>query len=118
MTLGTHRIVSVLEKSVAHAEYLASKVREQPELELLAPVSLNIVCFRYRGRSASGPQLDALNERIVVQLQESGFCVMSPHQVDGRFSLRVALSNHRTRRDDLDALLTHVATLGASLQAA
>ena len=75
------------------------------------PVELNIVCFRYRGQ-ATEPKLDGLNERILIERQESGFSVMSPFRIGGRFCLRVAIANHRSLRTDLEALVERVAGLG------
>jgi len=60
---------------VAHAAYLAELVRAaSPELELLAPVPLNVVCFRY-ARGAG--DLNALNKEILGRLQESGVAAPS-----------------------------------------
>lgn len=116
--LGTRRIAETFERSVAQASYLAELVAARGELELLAPVRLNLVCFRYRGGDAERddgdePRLDELNERILIRLQENGFCVMSPFRIRGRFCLRVCLSNHRTRHADLRALVRRVCEEGA-----
>lgn len=116
-SLGTRRLAEVFEKNADQAEYLASLAQAHPDLELMAPVGLNIVCFRYRGR-ADEASLDRLNERILVNMQESGFCVVSPYRIRGRFALRVAISNHRTTRADLEALARRVGEEGARLQAA
>jgi aromatic-L-amino-acid/L-tryptophan decarboxylase len=115
--LGTRRLAETFERSVAQASYLAELVAARPELELLAPTSLNLVCFRFRGHAAAKPSrpLDELNERILIRLQESGFCVMSPFRVGGQFCLRVCLSNHRTRHADLRALVRRVCEEGAQL---
>jgi glutamate/tyrosine decarboxylase-like PLP-dependent enzyme len=109
--LGTDRLAGIFEKNAAQAEHLAGLVKAHPDLELMNPVELNIVCFRYRGQAAES-ELDGINERILVELQESGFCVMSPFRLGGRFCLRVAIANHRTLRTDLEALVERVAGLG------
>lgn len=110
--LGTDRWASIFEKNVAQAAFLGERVDEHAELERLAPVGLNIVCFRYKGSLTDEATLDALNEKILVELQETGFCVMSPFRVDGHFCLRVAISNHRTMRPDLIALVERVVEAG------
>jgi aromatic-L-amino-acid/L-tryptophan decarboxylase len=112
MALGRDRVASVFVKSTEQAQWLAAQVQRHPELELCAPVALNIVCLRYRGRLESTSALDAINRTILVELQESGFCVMSPYQLDGRFVLRLCLSNHRTRRSDLEALVVEITRVG------
>ena len=116
--LGRDRWVSIFEKNVAQAAFLGERVDRQPGLERLAPVGLNIVCFRYKGGLTDVEALDALNEKILVELQETGFCVMSPFRIDGHFCLRVAISNHRTRRADLTALVERVVACGQRLEQA
>ncbi len=106
-TLGAH-----IARNVQQAKYLESLVRARPELELLAPVPLNIVNFRYVAKGASPEALDALNRNILVELQEQGIAVPSGTVVRGKFAIRVAISNHRSRNDDFDALVEAVVRLG------
>jgi glutamate/tyrosine decarboxylase-like PLP-dependent enzyme len=115
MALGLDRWTGVFEQNVAQAEYLGRLVDVHPDLERLAPTGLNILCFRYRGGLENGERLDSINERILVELQESGFCVMSPFRVGEHFALRVCLSNHRTQRMDLEALVEQVVKTGNRL---
>jgi glutamate/tyrosine decarboxylase-like PLP-dependent enzyme len=111
-TLGTDRLAAVFEKNAAQAAHLGDLAERHPDLELMSPVALNIVCLRYRGALAES-DLDAVNERILVGLQESGFCVLSPYRIQGRFCLRAAISNHRTERRDVEALVERVVEAGS-----
>jgi len=113
--LGEERWASIFEKNVDQAAYLGGLVDAKPELERLAPVGLTIVCFRFRDRLRDEAALDALNEKLLVELQESGFCMLSPFRVDGCFCLRVAISNHRTMRSDLVSLVERVVESGRRL---
>jgi aromatic-L-amino-acid/L-tryptophan decarboxylase len=108
MALGSERIVRVFEANVAQARWLAARVAREPELELANAVDLNIVCFRYRAPAAGDATADGLQERIAAELHASGFCVLSPYRIAGVPCLRVAIANHRTRRDDLEALVQQV----------
>ncbi|MEG1056067.1 MAG: cytochrome D ubiquinol oxidase subunit I, partial [Janthinobacterium sp.] len=83
-----------------------------PELELLAPVTLNIVCFRHLG-TANGDS-DAFNGEIVADLHESGIAAPSTTTIGGRLAIRAAIVNHRTRAEDIDALLAGVLRFGAA----
>jgi aromatic-L-amino-acid/L-tryptophan decarboxylase len=112
MTHGLDRLAASIAANCADARYLAERVEATPELELLAPVSLNIVCFRYRDPGLSPAELDRLNAGIVVELQERGIAAPSTTQVGGRLAIRACLCNHRTRRADLDALVEGVLRLG------
>ncbi|HEY6546709.1 MAG TPA: pyridoxal-dependent decarboxylase, partial [Vicinamibacteria bacterium] len=104
---GVAKLGRLIRQNVTQAQNLAALVLENGELELLAPVPLNIVCFRFRGAPA-GADLDALNRALLVDLQESGIAVPSGTLLGGRFALRVCLTNHRTRHEDL-VLLVHEA---------
>jgi len=77
-------------------------------LELMAPVQLNIVCFRYR---ADNP--DQLNAHVVADIQESGIAAPSTTLLDGQLAIRAAIVNHRTDIGDIDALLSAVLEFGA-----
>ena len=59
-------------------------------LELMAPVELSIVCFRYVPDSLRGDeeQLDALNKRIMEEVQAGGKAFVNGTILHGRFVLR------------------------------
>jgi glutamate/tyrosine decarboxylase-like PLP-dependent enzyme len=94
---------------------LAHIVENSPDMECLAPVSLNIVCFRFRSEGYDDQALDVLNEEILCQLQESGIAVASATRIHGRFAIRVAIVNHRSRRADFDLLLNSVREIGRQI---
>ncbi len=112
---GFDKYARMVDQNVAQARYLASLVSAHDNLELVAPVPLNIVCFRYVRAGLSAGQLDDLNERILVRLQEDGLAVPSGVRVRGKFALRVANVNHRSRRDDFAALVADSARIGNEL---
>lgn len=114
-TYGFDRYARMIEKNVAQAAYLASLVQASSELELVAPVPLNVVCFRYVAPGLSGDQLDQVNESILVRLQEEGLAVPSGVRASGKFALRVANVNHRSRKADFDALISDVVRIGGEL---
>jgi aromatic-L-amino-acid decarboxylase len=106
-TYGVEALGASMAANCALAQALAARVDAEPELERLAPVALNIVCFRYR-RGAS----DALNAEIVADLQEAGQVAPSLTTVGGRKAIRAAIVNHRTRLEDIDLLVDAVLARG------
>ncbi len=118
---GATKLGRVIEQNVEQAAHLAALVDGRPELERLAPAPMNIVCFRYVGelpRTAGGQHdLDAQNRAILVRLHEDGIAVPSYTMLGGRFALRVAITNHRTRREDLELLVRETVRLGRELDA-
>jgi aromatic-L-amino-acid decarboxylase len=119
MSLKTHGVnafAQLIHQNVRQAHYLAGLVSKHPQLELLAPVPINVVCFRYRVPGASDDDLNALNREILLRVQESGVAIPSHTVLGGRFALRVAVTNHRSRLDDFDLLVNTVTTTGAALR--
>ncbi|GLC25717.1 pyridoxal phosphate-dependent decarboxylase family protein [Roseisolibacter agri] len=112
---GVDKLARLIEQNVAQTRHLVARIAAHPELELLAPAPLNIACFRYVPDGMSEPERDALNEELLLRLQERGIAVPSSTVLHGRFALRVANVNHRTRRADLDALVDAVLLIGAEL---
>ncbi|ABA04364.1 pyridoxal-dependent decarboxylase [Nitrobacter winogradskyi Nb-255] len=105
---GTERLGAMIDRTCALARCLEAKVAAEPKLELLAPVQLNIVCFRYRADDA-----DSVNAEIVASLHESGITAPSTTMLDGRLAIRAAIVNHRTGMRDIEALISAVLELGA-----
>lgn len=104
---GAEKLGRVIAGTCHLASRLADKIGEHPELELMAPVSLNIVCFRHRGADP-----DHLNRAIVADIQESGIAAPSSTTLNDHLVIRVAIVNHRSQERDLDALLAAVLRFG------
>ncbi len=113
---GADAFGRLIDQNIAQAQHLARRIEAEPSLELMAPVSINIVCFRHRLPGADEGALKRLNTEILLRLQESGIAVPSDTTLAGRHTLRVAIVNHRTRRADLDLLVDEVLRLGTLLQ--
>ncbi len=109
---GADRFGRIIAQNVRQARYLAGLVEEAPELELLAPVALNIVNFRYVASGLDDSVLNEINKCILGKLQEYGVAVPSSTILNGRLALRVAITNHRSRREDFDALVAAVREFG------
>ena len=114
---GADKFGRLIGQNVRQARYLKERIEATPELELLAPVPLNLVNFRYRDKGLDESTLNELNARILVALQERGIAAPSSTLLQGRFAIRVAITNHRSRRDDFDALTTAVVVLGKEFSA-
>ncbi|HEX6749171.1 MAG TPA: pyridoxal-dependent decarboxylase [Longimicrobium sp.] len=121
MSLKAHGVrahARLIEQNVAQARYLADLVEADPSLELLAPVALNVVCFRYAPAGMPEERLNAVNEEILLRVQEAGIAVPSGTLVRGRYAIRVANVNHRSRRADFELLARSVARIGREVVSA
>lgn len=117
---GVSHFGRIIAQNVLQVRRLVTIIEAHPELELLAPAPLNIVCFRYRGAAMSLDEraLDALNRELLAQLQESGIALPSSTLLNGKFAIRVAHVNHRTRDEDIDMMVTAILEIGRTLSGA
>jgi aromatic-L-amino-acid/L-tryptophan decarboxylase len=102
---GTEQLGATISRTCRVARHLAARVASEAALELLAPVPLNIVCFRYRRDAADA---DELNAAIVADVQESGVAAPSTTRIAGRLAIRAAIFNHRTCERDVEVLVQAV----------
>jgi len=112
---GASAFAAMIEKNCRQAGYLAELVKANAALELLAEPALNIVCFRARPSRLNDDQLDDLNRDITAGLQERGIAAPSTTRVNGRLAIRVAITNHRSRKEDFDLLIDAVLALATEL---
>lgn len=112
---GLDAYARLIQQNVDQAAYLAERIRQTPQLELVAPVPLNIVCFRYVVPGWDDAALNPLNQELLIRLHESGIAAPSYTTLNGRYALRVANVNHRSRREDFDILVDAVAQIGDRL---
>lgn len=116
---GVNTFARLIEQNVAQAQYLENLVNAHADLELCAPVPMNIVCFRYHPSKAASTltleQINTLNQELLLRLQESGRAVVSSTVLQGRYVLRAAIVNQRSRFEDFDELVRAVGEIGADL---
>jgi aromatic-L-amino-acid/L-tryptophan decarboxylase len=119
--LGTRTLARAMDAAMDTAARAEERIRGPGRLELLHPAQLGVVCFRYRpdpeegGSDWSEEALDALNRKIQSRMLEEGHAMMSSTRIDGRFSLRLCILNHRTRWRHVADILHQVERLGGVL---
>lgn len=114
-TEGTDRYGRQIEQNIQQARYLTRLVQDHAQLELLAPTAMNIVNFRYVDATLGNDRLDDLNAEILMILHERGIAVPSSTILNGKFSIRVAICNHRSKRTDFETLVSSVVAIGAEI---
>jgi aromatic-L-amino-acid decarboxylase len=124
-TFGTEGLRQHLRAHIALAEGFRSWIEESPSFELLAPVPFSVVCFRHRphdlpeSREAEA-YLNRLNERLLDSVNRAGEVFMSHTQLNGKFTLRLAIGNVRTTeayvRQAWELLQEHAERLDAELR--
>ena len=112
---GIRKYGRLIKQNINQARHLGELVITAPELELAAPVNLNVVCFRFVKPNIGLERLNEINNEILLELQEGGIAVPSSTILNGKFFLRVGHTNHRTRREDFDILVEAVLKIGNQL---
>ena len=105
---------------------LKSLVENHPDFELLAPVPFSLVCFRYRPAELAGredepevaEQLDELNLRLMNAVTRTGKAFLSHTRLNGRFAIRLNVSNLRIEDSDLDLVWEIVRREATALESA
>jgi glutamate/tyrosine decarboxylase-like PLP-dependent enzyme len=109
---GLDRYGRMISRNVEQAHYFGRLVESEPNMELLAPIGMDIVCFRFNPGSLNEDALNALNKEILMQLHEQGIAAPSYTTLNGRYCLRIAIANHRSRQEDFDLLAKEVVRIG------
>ena len=110
-TLGLGAFRTAIDHALDLAEHTAELIRQSPSLELLAPPSLGVLCFRRRFPDAADEeQLAELNRRLMAALEASGFALVSSTRLRDRYAIRMCILNHTTRREDVERTVRFLET--------
>ena len=105
-------------RGFTHAEAAEAHVRTLPDWEVTSPAQMGLVSFRYAPAGFPGAVCDALNLRILHEMNEDGFAMLSSTVLRGRTVIRLCPINPRTTGDDLRATLDRLDGFARRLRAA
>ena len=113
---GVEALGNSIDRNIRLAQYLEKRVKNEDLLVSLAPTPLNINCFRFvPNLNLDDAKLDALNEEIVILIQERGIAVPSTTKINNQLAIRINITNHRTQESDLDILVQAILDIGQEL---
>lgn len=116
--IGTDALAEAVRAGILLAKQAEGRIRDSAELELLHPRGLSVVCYRYRPEGSwSEAALEELNVAIQSHLMEGGHAMVSSTRLRGRYALRLCIMNHRSRWEDVEAVLSRVEAQGRRLAA-
>ena len=102
---GVDAFAAAIDRSLDLAERVRERVEASEALDLMAPPSLGVVCFRRRVPDAADDEVDGHNAGLVVALEQSGLGLVSSTTLNGRYALRVCVLNHTTGAADVDRVI-------------
>lgn len=104
---GLSAFRAAIRRDLDNARRLADVIRAEPSLELLAPVTLSAVCFRYAGEVPE-PERNAFNTRLLARINARGRVYLSNATIQGHLALRACFVNHRTTPEDVQTVVAEV----------
>ncbi|PVX24645.1 MAG: hypothetical protein CW691_07020 [Candidatus Bathyarchaeum sp.] len=112
---GRKKYSSLIQQNLDQINYLAELIKGDNELELTAPVVSNVVCFRFRPINFDESETEKLNRLISAEINKNAFWMISDTSIKNKYMLRACNVNHRTKRTDMDFLVSEVKEIGHRL---
>lgn len=109
---GIRKYERLIQQNIDQAYYLVCLLQNKSNIEIVAPVSLNIVCFRYVKKGMSENDIKSLNRLILAELWLNKSMFPSDTTLRGKYTLRVCFTNHRSKREDIDRFVDEVIQIG------
>jgi aromatic-L-amino-acid/L-tryptophan decarboxylase len=104
-TFGVGAFRAAIDRTLDLADHARERIAAGDTLELAAPASLGIVCFRRRLPGADERALERAHAAMLTALESSGTGLVSTTRLHGRHALRMCVLNHTSRAEDVDAVL-------------
>ncbi len=113
---GVEGIREILRRHIEIARRLEEEIRAGDDFEILAPRTLNLVCFRYHPPGVGDPaELDDLNERLLNTVNETGKAFLSHTRLGGAYAIRMVTGQTRVTLEDALAAWELVKRVARSL---
>jgi glutamate/tyrosine decarboxylase-like PLP-dependent enzyme len=112
---GKNKYSNLIQQNIDQINYLAELIKKETELEITAPVASNIVCFRYKPKGLTEPEIEKLNKMISNALNQISFWMVSDTTIKGRYMLRACCVNHRSQKQDFEFLVNEVKKIGRQI---
>ena len=99
---GTEGLREKIRYHIAIAKSLSEMISKEPDFEILAPVIISVVCFRYRPSDLDENIINSLNEKLNHQLNDSGKIYLSHTVLNGKYTLRMVTSQTNVTLDHVN----------------
>lgn len=96
-----------IERLINLAQYMTDKVKENPNLELLAPTTYCNVNFRYKPENElSSSDINKINLNARQEIYKDGIALFNYCYIDNVLSIRYTFTNPEVMESDLDYILS------------
>jgi aromatic-L-amino-acid/L-tryptophan decarboxylase len=112
---GINKFARIIQQNIDQIRYFQNKIEESEDLQLMAPVPLNVICYRFYSPNLKEEALNALNKNILMELQARGIASPSSTILNGHYVIRCAHVNQRSTFADFDLLYDKTIEIGQEL---
>jgi aromatic-L-amino-acid decarboxylase len=99
-SFGVNGLQEKLRYHISLAKELEEKIRNEKDFEILAPRTLNLICFRYKPEGINSPtELDKLNEKLLHKINDTGKIYISHTKLNGTYTLRFVIAQTNVTRE-------------------
>jgi aromatic-L-amino-acid decarboxylase len=88
-TYGTGGLQEKVRSHISIAGSLSQMISKEPDFEILAPVVISVVCFRYKPEGSDEDHINRINERLNHVLNDTGKLYLSHTVLNGKYTLRM-----------------------------
>jgi aromatic-L-amino-acid/L-tryptophan decarboxylase len=101
-TYGVEGLRTTVRNHIAIAAELAVNISKEADFEILAPVVISVVCFRYIPKGLNEEQINSINEKLNHQLNDSGKIYLSHTVLNGKYTLRMVTAQTNVTREHVE----------------
>ncbi len=103
-SFGVKGLQEMVRRHLSFARYVKEQIEKSDDFELLAPVSVSLVCFRYHPAGTDDlDRLNRLNESLLAKLNATGKLYMTHTKLNGAYTLRMVIAQTYVQREDISA---------------
>lgn len=99
---GIDGLQTKLRSHIKIAAWLAEQISNESDFEILAPVTICVVCFRYNPEGYSENQKNAMNEKLNHTLNDSGSLYLSHTVLNGKYTLRMVTAQTNVTNEHVE----------------
>jgi aromatic-L-amino-acid decarboxylase len=116
-SFGVEGLREKIREHIRIAKLLAEWIGNDKKFEMLAPVTLNTVCFRYKPENLSESKLNALNEKLNHRLNDGGRIYLTHTVLNGKHTLRMVTAQTNVTEDHVKRAWDLIRSEASSLSA-
>lgn len=97
---GVEGLRSIIEEHIRIGQWLKNEIEKETDFEILAPVPVNLVCFRYKpAGTIDEERLNKINSSLLEGLNRTGQLLLTQTKLNNKYTLRMVSGNNHTTLD-------------------